>query len=112
MSDCIFCKIISGEIPSKKLYEDDLCYAFYDIAPQSDVHFLVVPKEHISCAKEINGGNSSVISHIFEVIAKLASELKLDSYRIRRKTCISCETPTCRYRIFNASCIDSVVRSQ
>ena len=43
MSDCIFCKIISGEIPSKKLYEDDLCYAFYDIAPQSDVHFLVVP---------------------------------------------------------------------
>lgn len=82
MSDCIFCKIISGEIPSKKLYEDDLCYAFYDIAPQSDVHFLVVPKEHISCAKEINGGNFSVISHIFEVIAKLASELKLDSYRI------------------------------
>ncbi|MDD6271117.1 MAG: histidine triad nucleotide-binding protein [Ruminococcus sp.] len=82
MSDCIFCKIISGEIPSKKLYEDDLCYAFYDIASQSDVHFLVVPKEHISCAKEINGGNSSVISHIFEVIARLASELKLDSYRI------------------------------
>lgn len=82
MSDCIFCKIISGEIPSKKLFEDDLCYAFYDIAPQSDVHFLVVPKEHISCAKDINGSNSSVISHIFEVIARLAGELKLDSYRI------------------------------
>lgn len=82
MSDCIFCKIISGEIPSKKIYEDDLCYAFYDIEPQSDVHFLVVPKEHIECAKDINKDNSSLIAHIFEVIAELTSELQLDGYRI------------------------------
>lgn len=82
MSDCIFCKIISGEIPSKKIYEDDLCYAFYDIEPQSDVHFLVVPKEHIESAKEINKDNSSLTAHIFEVIAELTSEMQLDSYRI------------------------------
>ena len=47
MSDCLFCKIIAGEIPSNKVYEDDLCYAFYDISPQAPTHFLVVPKEHI-----------------------------------------------------------------
>jgi histidine triad (HIT) family protein len=82
MSDCIFCKIISGEIPSKKIYEDDLCYAFYDIEPQSDVHFLVVSKEHIECAKDINKDNSSLVAHIFEVIAELTSELQLDGYRI------------------------------
>ena len=46
MSDCLFCKIIAGEIPSNKVYEDELCYAFYDIAPMAPVHFLVVPKQH------------------------------------------------------------------
>ena len=47
MSECLFCKIIAGEIPSNKIYEDDKCYAFYDISPQAPVHFLVVPKDHI-----------------------------------------------------------------
>lgn len=82
MEDCLFCKIIAGEIPSKKIYEDEQCYAFYDINPQSDTHFLVVPKTHICCAKKITAENSAVVAHIFEVIAKLTEELGLDSYRI------------------------------
>lgn len=76
--DCLFCKIINGEIPSKKVYEDDLCYAFYDISPIAPVHFLVIPKEHISGAAAVTAENSAVVAHIFEVIAKLAKELKLD----------------------------------
>lgn len=82
MKDCLFCKIIAGEIPSKKIYEDELCYAFYDIAPQSDVHFLVIPKTHIGCAKEITAENSALVAHIFEVIARLTQELGIASYRI------------------------------
>lgn len=82
MNDCIFCKIISGDIPSKKIYEDELCYAFYDINPQSETHFLVIPKQHIAAAKEIDKSNSSVVAHIFEVIAELACEMSLDSYRV------------------------------
>ena len=82
MEDCLFCKIIAGEIPSKKLYEDEQCYAFYDSNPQSDTNFLVVPKAHICCAKKITAENSAVVAHIFEVIAKLTEELGLDSYRI------------------------------
>ena len=75
MSDCLFCKIIDGEIPSNKVYEDDLCYAFYDIAPQAPTHFLVVPKAHIQSVTAITPENSGVVAHIFEVIAKLAQEL-------------------------------------
>lgn len=82
MKDCLFCKIIAGEIPSKKIYEDELCYAFYDIAPQSDVHFLVIPKTHISCAKEITAENSALVAHIFEVIAGLTQELGIAGCRI------------------------------
>ena len=52
MNDCIFCKIIAGEIPSKKLYEDELCLAFYDIQPLAPQHFLVVPKTHIASRSE------------------------------------------------------------
>lgn len=83
MTDCLFCRIVAGEIPSKKLYEDDLCYAFYDIDPQAPVHFLVVPKCHIASADELTEENAAVVSHIFLVIAKLARELKLENgYRI------------------------------
>ena len=52
-NDCLFCAIAAGEIPSNKVYEDDLCYAFYDIAPQAPTHFLVIPKEHIGSVAEI-----------------------------------------------------------
>ena len=81
--DCLVCKIVAGEIPSKKLYEDDQVYAFYDIDPQAPVHFLVVPKQHIASADELTPENSAVVAHIFEVAAKLAKELGLtNGYRI------------------------------
>ena len=79
MSDCLFCKIIAGDIPSSKVYEDDLCYAFNDIAPQAPTHFLVVPKAHIISVSAITAENSAVVAHIFEVIAQLAREV-LDAY--------------------------------
>ena len=70
MEDCLFCKIISGEIPSKKIYEDELTYVFEDIAPTAPIHYLVIPKQHISKLDEITPENSAVIAHIYEVIAK------------------------------------------
>ena len=83
MENCIFCKIIAGEIPSIKVFEDDLVYAFRDINPQAPVHVLIVPKEHIACADEINEANSAVIAHIFEVIPKIAAAEGLaNGYRI------------------------------
>lgn len=63
---CLFCEIISGNIPSTKVYEDDMIYAFKDINPVAPVHFLVVPKEHIENVNEVNAENSKYISHIFE----------------------------------------------
>ncbi|NLT13186.1 MAG: histidine triad nucleotide-binding protein [Clostridiales bacterium] len=71
MSDCIFCKIIAGEIPSTKRYEDDDVIAFNDLNPQAPIHFLVVPKLHIPCAKDITAENSAYVAKCFEVIAKL-----------------------------------------
>lgn len=83
MSDCLFCKIIAGDIPSTKVYEDDSVLAFRDIAPQAPTHILVIPKEHIASVAEINEKNSAVVSHIFEVIAKIAKDEKLDGgYRV------------------------------
>lgn len=82
MSDCLFCKIASGEIPSKKLYEDEFCIAFYDIEPQAPVHFLVVPKEHIASVSSVNERNEKVVGHIFTVISQLTNNLKLGSYRV------------------------------
>lgn len=84
MSDCLFCKIINGDIPSKKLYEDEKIFAFYDIDPQAPVHFLVVPKEHISSALEINETNAGIVGYIFTKIGDLAREMGFDKngYRI------------------------------
>ena len=84
MEDCIFCKIINGDIPSKKIYEDDKVYAFNDINPEAPVHFLVIPKEHIESANAINENNADIIAHIFKVINKLVVELDIaqNGYRI------------------------------
>lgn len=83
MDNCLFCKIINGDIPSSKVYEDDTVYAFNDIDPQAPVHILIIPKEHIKSAAEINEDNSSVVAHIFEVAAKIAEEKGLaDGFRI------------------------------
>ncbi len=82
MNDCLFCKIIAGEVPSSKLYEDDLCYAFNDIAPQAPTHFLVIPKTHIASISEIDDSNSAVAGHMLSVIAQRAKELGMESYRV------------------------------
>ena len=81
--NCIFCAIINGNIPSKKVYEDENVYAFLDINPQAPVHALVVPKEHIGSADEITAENSFIVSKIFEAIPKVAKELGLtNGYRV------------------------------
>ncbi len=81
--DCLFCKIAAGEIPSTKVYEDDICLAFNDIEPQAPVHILIIPKVHIASAAEINEQNSAAVAHIFEVAAKIAAEKGFsDGFRI------------------------------
>ena len=83
MSDCLFCKIIAGEIPSTKVYEDEWVYAFLDIDPQAPFHAVVVPKIHIASAAEINEENSHYVSKIFEAVAKIAAQEKLeDGFRV------------------------------
>ncbi len=79
MSDCIFCKIAAGEIPSNKAYEDEKVLAFYDLDPQAPTHILVIPKQHIKSAAEIDESNSVLIAHVFEVAAKIAKQLGLDN---------------------------------
>ena len=81
--DCLFCKIVSGEIPSKKVYEDDRVYAFYDIAPAAPTHVLVVPKKHIDGVDAVNAENASDVAYIFTVIPKIAESLGLkNGYRV------------------------------
>ena len=81
--DCIFCRIIAGEIPSSKVYEDERCYAFRDINPQAPVHVLVVPKEHIPSTDGITAENSAYVSAIFEAIPKIAAAEGLSGgYRV------------------------------
>ena len=77
--NCLFCKIIKGEIPSNKVYEDDKVLAFYDLEPQAPEHILIIPKQHIASAADITCENSSVIAHIFEVAALIAKEKGLDN---------------------------------
>ncbi|HBC26967.1 MAG TPA: histidine triad nucleotide-binding protein, partial [Ruminococcaceae bacterium] len=64
MLDCVFCKIAHGEIPSKKAYEDDQVFAFYDLDPQAPVHILIVPKEHIASTMDLTPENSAIVAHI------------------------------------------------
>ena len=81
--NCLFCKIIAGDIPSTKVYEDELVYAFRDIAPQAPTHVLVIPKAHISGCNGITAENSAVVAHIFEVIPQIAAAEGLENgYRV------------------------------
>ena len=83
MTNCLFCKIVAGDIPSTKVYEDDLILAFRDIAPQAPTHILVIPKQHIGSVAEITAENSAVVTHIFETIAKVAAAEGLEKgYRV------------------------------
>jgi len=72
MSDCIFCKIIAGSIPSQCVYEDEYVYAFRDITPQTPVHILVVPREHVASVTELTSENSYLVARCYEAIAKIA----------------------------------------
>ena len=81
--DCIFCKIIKGEIPSSKVYEDDMILAFNDISPMAPVHVLVIPKQHIENVDAVTKENSEYISHIFECIPQIAQKAGLtNGYRV------------------------------
>ena len=83
MADCLFCKIVAGEIPSTKVYEDEKVLAFRDIAPQAPTHILVIPKTHIASVGEITPDNSAIVAHIFEVIPQIAvAEGLKDGYRV------------------------------
>ena len=82
MSDCIFCKIMNGEIPTTKIYEDELCFAFLDIEPLAPKHFLIIPKRHVASAAEIDADMAPVVGHIYQVIARLTKEQGIESYRV------------------------------
>ena len=83
MNNCLFCKIVAGQIPSTKVYEDELVLAFRDIAPQAPTHILVIPKAHIPSVDGITGENSAVVAHIFEVIPAIAKAEGLENgYRV------------------------------
>ena len=84
MEDCLFCKIVKGEIPSKKAYEDENVYAFWDIAPTAPVHILVIPKKHIATLNDVNGENAEAIAKIYEAIPKIAKEngIAEDGYHV------------------------------
>ena len=84
MEDCLFCKIIKGEIPSNKVYEDEYVYAFKDIQPVAPVHILIVPKKHISSLNEISDEDENLLGKIFLAIKKIAKELGVEEkgYRV------------------------------
>ena len=84
MSDCIFCKIVSGDIPSTKIFEDEQVIAFHDINPQAPTHVLVVPKRHIPGVNELTEADEALVGHVYGVIAKLVRELGIDEsgYRV------------------------------
>ena len=83
MENCLFCKIVKGDIPSTKVYEDELVFAFRDIAPQAPTHILVIPKAHISGCNGVTAENSAVVAHIFEVITQIAAAEGLENgYRV------------------------------
>ena len=91
MSDCLFCKIIAGEIPSSKVYEDDMCYAFNDIAPQAPTHFLVIPKAHIASAAELT-----------DKLVETATTI-IDAEKKAREQVRSQNEPALRDRIYRAA---------
>ena len=83
MENCLFCKIVKGDIPSTKVYEDEKILAFRDIAPQAPTHILVIPKTHIGSVAELTAENSAVVAHIFATIPQIAeAEGLVNGYRV------------------------------
>lgn len=79
MEDCLFCRIVSGGIPSKKAYEDDKALAFYDIDPKAPVHVLIVPKKHIASLNAAGEEDFELVAYLLKIARQLAKELKLDN---------------------------------
>ena len=79
MSDCLFCKILAGDIPSDKVYEDDKVYVFKDIYPKADVHLLMIPRQHVDSLNEIDESFDEVMAHMMRLMPKLAREQGLDT---------------------------------
>ena len=83
MSDCLFCKIVAGDIPADKLYEDDDLIAFWDIAPQAPKHFLVIPKKHLASPADVTEEDEQLIGKIMRIGAQLASENEIgEAFRV------------------------------
>ncbi len=84
MTDCLFCRIIAKEIPSKTIHEDDLCVAFHDIRPAAKTHLLVVPKKHIATLKDLKEeeGDEALMGHMMVVAKSIAQELGLPGYKL------------------------------
>lgn len=84
MEDCLFCKIIKGDIPSNKVYEDDEILAFYDINPATPIHILVIPKKHITSLAHLEDGDEKIIGKIYKVIDRISEEkgFKQEGYRV------------------------------
>lgn len=82
MSDCLFCKILAGEIPSDKIYEDDKMFVFKDLYPKADVHLLAIPRIHIESLNEVNDEHDDIMAHMIKQLPKLAKEQGLnDGFR-------------------------------
>lgn len=79
MSDCLFCKIINGEVPSTMVYEDDRVLVFKDIIPKAEVHLLAIPREHIESLNELTPEHDELIGYMARLLAKLAKEQGLDN---------------------------------
>lgn len=84
MKDCLFCKIASGDIPSNKAYEDDQVIVFHDISPVAPVHVLIVPKKHMASLNETGDEDAALLSHVFKVAVRVASDLGVaeNGYRV------------------------------
>ena len=79
MSDCLFCKILAGEVPSDKVYEDDKVFVFKDIYPKADIHLLMIPREHIDSLNELNESHDALMGHMMRLLPILAKEQGLDT---------------------------------
>lgn len=84
MEECIFCKIVKGEIPATKVYEDDMVFSFRDISPAAPEHILIIPKKHISNLNEVTEEDSKIIAHIYIVAKEIVKNLGIDKngYRV------------------------------
>lgn len=87
MSDCIFCRIVSGEIPSQKAYEDEWIYAFHDLEPQAPVHVLIVPKKHLDSLDDATLDDQALLGHLLLKVKEIAESLGLENgYRLVANT--------------------------